>query len=492
MDKENLNGIPEEEIIKCSYCGRNEAAEGSEYCDACESKLLAKRIPFMGWAAGFVSLLAAVVLFTVAMSGTILTSGVSSGDKYADDKNWHAAYEQYFEGYRKSVGRINVINDFLNGIFETEQRAYVNPSLGIKKKMINVVANYYGPLDAYYYATAFLSENEMAMPFMKDYTRIYQDFHTTYMTVEETFNKSFEENADYKAILAEMDEHADKEGVNKVFLNYHKYVVAVNLGAPVSEQIEILKNIEKFAAESGDDYSWLCNPTMAQTLYDAGETDETMVYLDKIIESNKSSYDAYRLKMKIQVMAGDVEAAGETVAEFRANYENNELGYFADVLEIEYLRCIGEYEKAEALCVEADESYKNVPETNGIMDLTYIIENRLIVPTEIYRQRALLLMTVGNYGDAFREIMEAYRMETYYAQNLQCVTSLNDPKFYGTLYLSAFLANSNNQVAEEDMPDVEMVLGMFSEGSVSKEIDAIKNGEKTVKEVLAEGDFEAA
>lgn len=491
MDKDNLNGIPEEEIIKkCSYCGGNKAAEGSEYCEACEKKLLAKRVPFMGWVAGFVSLSVAVVLSIAALSGTLLTSGANKGDEYAKKGNWHAAYEQYYEGYRLSVERINVINDSLNRIFETEERAYINPSLGLKKRMINVVANYYGPLDAYYYATGFLSERELAMPFMKDYEKMHQAFQTTYMTVEETFNKSFEENPDYKTILAEMDKYAGKEGVDDVFLNYHKYVIAVNLGAPVSEQLEILRNIEKLAAESGDDYDWLCNPTMAQTLYDAGEIDETMVYLEKIIESNKSNYEAYRLKMKIQVMAGDIEAAGKTVAEFRENHENNELSYYADVLEIEYLRFIGEYDKAEALCIEADESYKNVPETNGMMDLIYMIENKLVMPTEIYRQRALILMINGEYAEAFDCIMEAYRMESYYAQYLQGTTSLNDPKFYGTLYLSAVLVNNNNQVTEENQPDVEMVLEMFGKGSISEKIDAVKNGEKTVKEVLEEGEFE--
>lgn len=494
MDKENLNGIPEEEneeIKKCSYCGKNEAAEDSEYCDLCEAKLLKKRIPVFGWIAGFVSLVFSVCVFVVLVAGSLLTIVPGDGDEYADKKIWNTAYEQYYNDYVESVESLNVINDSLNKVFETEERAYVSPGLGIRKKMIKVVANCYSPLDAYYYATGFLSEKEMAMPFMKDYTRIYNDFQNTYSVVEETFNRAFENETDYKTILAEMDSHKGKEGVNEVFLNYHKYVIAVNLGASTSEQVEILRTLEKTAEASGEDYGWLCNPVLAQALYDMGDYDGSMVYIDRIIESNKSSYDAYRFKMRIQVMNGNAEEAGKTVEEFRTNHENCEMGYYADVLEIEYLRITGDYDKAVALCTEADESYKNISETNGIMDLTYMIENKLIMPTEIYRQRALALMVKGDYEDAFRSMMDAYQMESYYAQYLQGATNLNDPKFYGTLYLSAILVEKNGLINEENKPDVEMVLAMFGEGKISDDIEAIKNGTKTVAEVLTEGEFEA-
>ena len=497
MDKENLNDIPEEEIIepeieKCSFCGEREAAEDSEYCELCKEKLLKKRIPFFGWIAGFAALMLSFAVFAVLISGTVLTSGFSKGDEYADKGIWNTAYEQYYNEYVESVENLNVINDLLNNAFETEERAYVSPGLNIRKKMINVVAEYYGPLDAYYYATGFLSEKEMALPFMDDYTRMYMDFQNTYSVVEETFNKAFEENADYKTVLAEMDTYKGKEGVNEIFLNYHKYVIAVNLGASTSEQLEILRDLEKAAETSGDDYSWLCNPVLAQALYDSGDSEGSTAYLDKIIESNKSNYDAYKLKMRIQVMNGDVEAAGKTVEEFRTNHENSEMIYYADILEIEYLRITGEYDKAAALCTEADESYKNISETNGIMDLTYMIESKLIMPTEIYRQRALILMTEGSYADAFQSMMEAYQMESYYAQYLQGSASLNDPKFYGSLYLSAILVEQNGLVTEENQSDVEMILAMFGEGKISDDIEAVKNGTKTVKEVLTEGEFEAA
>lgn len=490
MDKENLNGIPEEEIIKCSHCQKNAATENSDYCDVCETALLKKKIPFFGWAAGFVSLMLGIVVFTIMISGAVLTAGFGKSNEYADKKVWYAAYEQYYEDYRESVESLNVINDFLNTVFDTEERAYVSPGLGIKKNMIEVVANCYSPLDAYYYATGFLSEKEISMSFMADYEKVYTDFNSTYSAVEEIFNKAYTDGADYKALLTEMDTYKGKEGVNEVFLNYHKYVIAVNLGASASEQLEILKDVEKAAEASGDDYSWLCNPTMAQALYDTGDFDGTMVYLDRIIESNKSSYEAYKLKMKIQVMNGDVDAAGETVAEYRANHENCELLYYADVLEIEYLRITGDYDKAKALCTEADESYRNVPETNGIMDLTYMIESKLIMPTEIYRQNALILLSEGDYAQAFTVMMDAYQMESYYANYFQGSANLNDPNFYSVLYLSAKLLSTSDRMTAEIQPDVDNVLAMFSGGKMSDKITAVENGEKTVEEVLREGDFE--
>jgi len=98
---------------------------------------------------------------------------------------------------------------------------------------------------------------------------------------------------------------------------------------------------------------------------------------------------------------------------------------------------------------------------------------------------------VGRYDEAFQSMMEAYQLESYYAQYLQGETSLNDPKFYGTLYLSAILVEQNGMITEENRPDVEMILETFGKGKISDDIEAVKNGTKTVKEVLTEGEFEA-
>jgi hypothetical protein len=99
-------------------------------------------------------------------------------------------------------------------------------------------------------------------------------------------------------------------------------------------------------------------------------------------------------------------------------------------------------------------------------------------------------MLQGKYEDAFTSMMEAYKLESQYAYYMSYSPSLNDPKFYGTLYLSAKLLSTNGTVTEDVAADVEYVLSMFEAGTMPENIEAVINGELTLEEVLMKGAFD--
>ena len=58
---------------------------------------------------------------------------------------------------------------------------------------------------------------------------------------------------------------------------------------------------------------------MAQELAAAGKNEEALKYIDMIIKQDKSKYDAYFLKMDIELNQGNEDAASKTLAEFKVN-----------------------------------------------------------------------------------------------------------------------------------------------------------------------------
>lgn len=281
------------------------------------------------------------------------------------------------------------------------------------------------------------------------------------------------------------------EGIKDVFVDYYKYALAYELSEPVEVQLEMLRDLEKSAEKSGEDYGWLYYQPLAQALYDSGEYEQAIVYLDKIISRNTSDYAASDLKMRAQVSLGDTEAAGKTVEKFKSVYENSEVQYYSDLIQVEYLRATGKYDEAKVLCVEAI-NREEIPQTNAMVNLIFFLENKLLTSSEFSRQSALVDMIKGDYEAAFTSMMEAYQMESYYAYYMQGASSLNEPTFYNALYLSAKLMEKNVEMKDETKADVEYVLSMFEAGTMSDGVESIISGKTTVEEVLSKGEFDLA
>lgn len=507
MDKENLNGIPEEEITEetaaeetvqdtvdepdvteeetadktldeetdaedaaeeekepaeiCPMCGENEVSEEGNYCLECEKKMLKRRIPFTAWLTGFIVLGVSVFAFVIVLLASAPALQVIKGDSFARKKNWYGAYTAYAD--------VQTMADEINAIVGKES-IYTKVGMGVNKRIINAVANYSSPIDAYYVAQNMLSGvNIDELGFMKKYKAVCDEHDATFDQIEETLNKAYGENPDADAIYAELDSFKGKEGISDYFIDFYKFAVADMLASDLETQIAMLEDLEKGCLATGKDYTWLYCQPMAETLCAAGRGTEAIKYIDLIINDDKSKYDAYALKVDVQLDSGDKAAASKTLAEFKVNNEGMETAY---LLEIEFLRRTGEQEKAKTLCLEALELYESVP--------------------ELSRQLALIYMAKGDYYNAFDSMMVAYNYAYYIYQSTYDTSTLDDPAFYNSLYLSAYLLKNSDQMNEEYAEQIEEILGQFEEESLEDITKEIISGKKSVAQVLTEGECDLA
>ena len=515
MDKENLNGIPEEEKTEmlsdeeavkeetvceeeneteqaeemaeetedtaeedlaeseeaveeeaepaeiCPVCGEREATEESGYCTECETKMLKRRIPLLAWLSAFVTLGFGVFASVLVLLASAPSLQVVKGDAFAKNKNWYGAYTAYAD--------VQTMADEINSILGMESQ-YTKVGMGVNKRIINAVANYSSPIDAYYVAqNMFGSTKTDELGFMKQYKAVSKEHDATFDLIEETLNKAYDENPDAEKIYAELDSFKGKEGVTDVYIDFYKFAVADLLKSDVNVQVEILKDLEKSALATGKDYGWIYYQPMAETLAAAGRGEEAIEYLSTIIENDTSKYDAYSLKMDIELDSGNKDAASKTLAEFKVNNEDAETAY---MLEIVYLRRTAQQDKAKPLCHDALETFGSIP--------------------ELHRQLALIYLADSDYVNAFDEMMQAYNYAYYIYQSTYDTSTLDDPAFYNTLYLSAYLLKNSDKMDEEYSEDVEEILGQFDQSvleDVTKEIIA---GKKTAAQVLTEGECDLA
>lgn len=451
--------IPEENL--CPICGEREIAEDSKYCVECEAKMLKRKIPLTAWLAGLWALGFSVFAAVLVLLTSAPSLQIARGDSYARQKNWYAAYKEY-------SGAPDVAEE-INSILGTESQ-YTKTGMGVTKKLINSIAHYSSPMDAYYAAQNVITETELSeVRFMDEYSRIYNEHYNSYMKMGDILDRAFEEDADANAIYAELDALKGTEGVTDIYVDFYKFAVANQLGVDAAEQVKILEELEAACVATGEDYGWLYYLPMAETLEAAGDNERALEYLDKIIAEDKSKYDAYELKMNIALAEGDNDTASKTLAEFKTYNEGFETAY---LLEIRYLRCMGETEKAKNLCTEALVEYETVSEVN--------------------RQMALICLVEGNYSDAFDYMMTAYNNAYYYYYYTGDSSEMDSPKFYGTLYLAAKLLSTSDQMTDTQKESVDEALESFDEDVLPDSVKAIISGEKTIEDVLTKGECDIA
>ncbi len=445
----------------CPVCGEREVSEDSDYCTECEKKMIKRRIPFLAWIAGFAAFGFSFFAFVIVLLASAPALQVAKGDSYAAKNNWYSAYTAYAD--------VQTMADEINSILGKESK-FTKIGMGVNKRIVKAVANYSSPIDAYYVAQRVITTaNVDELGFMKKYKAVCDEHDTTFDQIEETLNKAYDENPDAEAIYAELDTFKAMEGVTPLYVDFYKFAVADLLESDLETQVAMLEDLEKACLETGKDYSWLYCLPMAETLCAAGRGKDAIKYIDILIENDTSKYDAYALKMDVQLDSGEKDAASKTLAEFKVNNEETETAY---LLEIEFLRRTGDQEKAKTLCIEALELYESIP--------------------ELSRQLALIYMANGDYSNAFDSMMLAYNYAYYIYQSTYDTSTLDDPAFYNSLYLSAYLLKNSDQMKEEFTEDVEEILGQFEESvleDVTKEIIA---GTKSVAEVLTEGECDLA
>lgn len=445
----------------CPICGEREVSEDGNYCIECETKMLKRRIPLLAWLSAFVALGLSVFAFVLVLLASAPALQVIKGDSFAKNKNWYGAYTAYAD--------VQSMADEINSILGQESQ-YTKVGMGVSKRIVNAVANYSSPIDAYYVAQNLLGSKEVnKLGFMKKYKAVSEEHDATFDLIEATLNKAYDEKPDAEKIYAELDTFKGKEGVTDLYVDFYKFAVADLLKSDINYQVEILKDLEAAALATGKDYGWIYYQPMAETLAAAGRGEEAVEYLEKIIKNDTSKYDAYKLKMDIELDAGNKDAASKTLAEFKVNNEETETAY---MLEIVYLRRTAQQDKAKTLCLEALEVYESIP--------------------ELHRQLALVYLADNDYVNAFDSMMLAYNYAYYIYQSTYDTSTLDDPAFYNTLYLSAYLLKNSGKMTEEHSENAEEILGQFDQNVLEDVTKEIISGKKTAAQVLTEGECDLA
>ncbi|MBQ8764077.1 MAG: hypothetical protein IJZ07_08235 [Clostridia bacterium] len=455
---ESETGINDDDI--CPFCGENKKAEDSDYCTECEEKMLSRKIPFIAWLGGLAAVVFSVFSLALVFLLTAPSLQVAKADSYAKDKCWYSAYTEY--------SNVPAVVDEISSILGGES-PFVQTGSNLTVKKFDALAHYTSPLEAFYYEGANVEHLEGSLnPVMKDYYEIYNSYLDSYDIVLEKLESEFgETEPQLEELHNAVESLRGTEGMNDIWVDYYHFTFAYNYGESDETRLGYLKAIDESVKKDGHDYSWLYYTEMADLLYSMGDNDGALEYLDKQTKIDKTNFGAYELKMRILLKDNGLEEGEKLLDEFLKYNEGLDTAY---VLEAMYLRCAKEYDKAQELCIEALEEYASAPEIN--------------------RQLALIYLLKGDYDNAFESVFSAYSNALYIAQYYQDQSSLTNQLYY-TMYLCSYLETEKGSMTTEHAAEISAIIDDLKEfASECEGINAIINGEKTVEQVLTEGDFD--
>ena len=445
--------IPAENL--CPVCEERAKGDDSDYCPECEAEMFSRKTPLLGWLGG----LAAIVFSVFALSLAIIVSApsiqIARADSLARNKCWYSAYREYSE--------VSAVVEEVNSILGATS-PFAQTGAGLNVKIIEAVANCYSPLDALSIADNLFGEGSTEKHFaLRKYTKVRDEYLATYEALMEPIEAMSYGEADAATTYAAFENARSAEGVNGIYIDYFLFNAAVYYGDENSVKLKYLEAVDAAAKESKADYSWLYYQDYASLLYEEGETEKALFYLNELTENDRTKFGAYELKMQIALIQGDTDEASRILAEFKKYNEGFDTAY---ILEAEFLRSSGEFEKAKTLLSEALEQYDSVP--------------------ELHRQLALIYLLESDYGNAYESVFKADN-NAYYLYAYMGDSSAYTPQLNNTLYLCTYLAKQHGPITTENALYIDEILNSYSEEDLSPEVLSIINGEKTVKEVLTEG-----
>ncbi len=448
----------EEELLPenlCPACEEREKGEDSDYCPECEAAMLSRKTPMLGWLGG----LAAIVFSVFALFLTIIVSApsiqVARGDSLARDKCWYSAYKEYSE--------VTSVVEEINAILGTTS-SFAKTGSGLSIRIIESVAHCYSPLDALSVSGNLLGEESADKYFApRKYTKVRDDYLATYEALMAPIEEMTYGEADKQTTYAAFEAARSTEGVSGLYIDYFLYNAAAYYDDTNEVQLKYLDAVDAAAKESKEDYSWLYYQDYASLLYEEGETEKALQYLNELTENDRTKFGAYELKMRIALAQGDNDEASRILAEFKKYNEGFDTAY---TLEASFLRASGELDKAKTLIEEALQQYDSVP--------------------ELHRQLALVYLLEGDYDNAYESAFKADN-NAYYLYAYMGDSSAYTPQLNNTLYLCTYLAKQKGSSATDNSAYIDEILDSFDEEDLSRETLSIVKGEKTVEEVLTEG-----
>ncbi len=456
-EEECQNTIDEDNL--CPYCGEKQKAEDSDYCAECEAAMLSRKIPFLAWVGGLAAVVFSVFALALVFLLTAPSLQVAKADAYARENRWYSAYTEY-----SSVSSVvEEITTILGG-----ESPFVQTGSNLSVRKFDALAHYTSPLEAFYYEGTSVQHLEGTLnPTMKDYYEIYNDYMSSYDIVLNALDTKFGTSSPTaEEMHAAVEEIRGTEGLSDIWVDYYHLTFAYNYDESDEVALEYLKAIDENVKKSDLDYSWLYYTEIADLLYKTEDYEGAEKYLDMLIKKDKTNFGAYELKMRILMKNEGLDEAKKLLDEFIECNEGIDTAY---VLEIMYLRCEKEYDKAIELCTEAMEEYGSSPEIN--------------------RQLALLYLLKGDYDNAYETAFTAYSNAIYIAQYYQDESSLTT-QLYNTLYLCAYLNSESGSMNTDNAEEVSQIINDLKDYIDTESVLDIINGQKTVEQVLTEGEFD--
>lgn len=457
ISEETEKTVDEENLCPC--CGEKEKAEDSDYCAECEAAMLSRKIPFLAWISGLAAVVFSVFALALVFILTAPSLQVAKADAYARESRWYSAYTEY--------SAVPSVVDELTGILGGES-PFVQTGSNLAVKKFDALAHYTSPLEAFYYEGANVQHFEgTSNRIMKDYYEIYNDYLSSYDIVLDALEAKFGTSSPTTEELhAAVEEIRGTEGLDDIWVDYYHLTFAYNYNESDETALKYLKAIDESAKKTDLDYSWLYYTEIADLLYKKGDYEGCSEYLEKLIKKDKTNFGAYELKMRILLKNEGLDSAKKLLDEFVEYNEDIDTAY---VLEIMYLRCAKEYDKAQELCAEAMEKYGSSPEIN--------------------RQLALIYLLKGEYGNAYESAFTAYSNAAYIAQYYQDESSLTT-QLYNTLYLCAYLESEKGTMNTDNASEIAQILDDLKDVVDTQSVLDIINGKKTPEQVLTEGEFD--
>ena len=460
-----------EEAALCSVCGENPCEDDEDICGSCLEKMRNTRIPLIGWMAAAASVIFGIIAAATIFFLTAPSVYVLSAESAAKDNRWGDA-NYYYSQMSETVDEFKSLIDWEQGKEEPVLRRLFTVGTKTKAKMFEAYAKAYNPMEAINKIvigshTSYdevvdqekaLIENETVKP--------YWDIFSGILYTEELVNYSEEypEEETYENLIKFYEVVEKQEGADPVYVAFMKFVVASAFDEPVEEQKKWLDACDKLAKESGRDYRWLYYYDYADVIAKTGDTEPAVALLDALIAENRNNFDAYLQKNRMLLSAGMINEAESLINTVKAEFAN-----YGEVYEMEVTlhRYKGDYDKAKEVAA------------------TIIAENDSF--PEVHRQLALIYLAEGDYKAAFNELDATYTN----VYNLYAQFGMEEPsqELIETYYLCARLFESEGSFTEAEANGIGRVYSIFGEDYEPQgDIKAILDGEKTVSQILTEGD----
>lgn len=409
----------------------------------------------------FLAWISGIAVICVSIFAFVISMLASAPALQAARGDTFAAQDRWYAAYLQ-YSEVQSVVDEISSILGGES-PFVQAGKKLDEKTIISYANSRSPLDAAYMAMMIYGENVAdEIPGVKEYIDIYDEFYNSYSLMSEPLDAMLT-GATQKETFDALYALEGTEGLNEVYFNYFLFNAADFYQLSVDERLAYVKAADDAAKAQGRDFSWLYCIEIADILAQHGRYDEAIEFASILTEKDKTNYRAHDLVMKCMFAKGDTDGASQLLAEFKTNNEEFETMYS---LEAAYHRCLGDYEKSKLVIEE------------GLTANDF--------SSELHRQLALLYLIEGKYSEAFEEAFTADSNASYMA-NYYMDSSGFTPQLDNTVYLCANICKKHGLTASENAVYIDQIIDYYKDFVPSVQTSSVLSGEKTAKQILSEG-----